>query len=229
MTGENGKIDGDRLARGVKEALNGPWGPSGETVDGIVELARKAGKSLQEIGRMVGLFGLDWDDYDDLPPLVNDILFHLAGEAEVCRETGNAEIGAAILNDLSRLAKTDGPGDKAYDDIIRKASLRLAVALGDATVINRLKDHGPMTERDIRRMMPLRLFPVVVDGPGRYVTRAGYAVVIDRLGGGTFCWKGTVSHPRKCPGKFKEEYQIWHPSGRCLPINESPDDIVAKA
>lgn len=72
--------------------------------------------------------------------------------------------------------------------------------------------------------------PVVVDGPGNYRTRDGRLVIVCAVTKlGAFRAKGTIFSPPKL-GKVngRNRYDIWHVSGRALPVNEVSYDIVSK-
>lgn len=76
-------------------------------------------------------------------------------------------------------------------------------------------------------MIPLTKMPVVIIGPGRYETRNGHSVAIHEIHGpGTFAAKGTI----RLPGKQRErlEFNIWHVSGRFMPIGEHQWDVIRK-
>lgn len=76
--------------------------------------------------------------------------------------------------------------------------------------------------------------PLVIDQPGDYLDRLGRRVTIHTVrpdphdGQCRFLAKG--SPWRKYRGKMRPHgYEIWHLSGRCYPLHESPRDIVRKA
>lgn len=68
--------------------------------------------------------------------------------------------------------------------------------------------------------------PVIVTGPGDYVTRSGRRVTIRAIQGpGTFSAKGAVW--REFRGRVVPRgYDIWHPSGAHVAVGESGLDIV---
>lgn len=70
--------------------------------------------------------------------------------------------------------------------------------------------------------------PVVIDGPGEYVTRDGRRVTIYNIDGkGLFSARGSIW--KMFRGKVRPRtFEIWHVSGRNMPLHEKPRDIVGK-
>jgi hypothetical protein len=77
-------------------------------------------------------------------------------------------------------------------------------------------------------MTLLDMLPVIIDGPGEYLTRGGGRVTIHDVDGrGTFNARG--SKWKMFRGKDRPRvYGIWHRSGRHMPLNEVLNDIVGK-
>lgn len=76
-------------------------------------------------------------------------------------------------------------------------------------------------------MKPLAWFaslvplPVVIDGPGLYVTRAGEQVAVHLVG---------ARHRFDCIGHYASgQLDRWHKSGRLYFGQRSPNDIIRKA
>lgn len=76
----------------------------------------------------------------------------------------------------------------------------------------------------------LKDLPIVVDGPGDYLTRNGDRVTIDRIdtaSKATFQAKG--SKWRMFRGKYRpKDYSIWHVSGRHNGVGPHGLDLVMK-
>ena len=60
----------------VRQALNGPY-PAKDS-DEVVKLSFEAGKALQRIGRILNMQGWDWDNYKELPDLLEKTISELA-------------------------------------------------------------------------------------------------------------------------------------------------------
>jgi len=71
--------------------------------------------------------------------------------------------------------------------------------------------------------------PIVIDGPGEYLTRGGGHVLIHDIDGrGTFSCRG--SFYRMYRGKYRpKDFGLWHHSGRYRPLAEHSRDIIGKA
>jgi hypothetical protein len=74
----------------------------------------------------------------------------------------------------------------------------------------------------------IALLPVVVDGPGRYVTRRGENVVVDSVDAGP---SGRPSRRQfSCRGSYPcGTAERWHRSGRLYLGTECDNDIVGRA
>lgn len=73
-----------------------------------------------------------------------------------------------------------------------------------------------------------RNWPVVIDGPGQYLTRGGKRVVIQehhRDTVSTFKASGSLIMREK---PLRKQWQIWKPNGQFRAIGESEFDIVSK-
>jgi hypothetical protein len=69
-------------------------------------------------------------------------------------------------------------------------------------------------------MWSLVVQPVVIDGPGHYLTRAGEVVTIE---------KASAHHDFACVGVYPNQVQdSWHKSGRLYFGTESKNDIVRR-
>jgi hypothetical protein len=69
-------------------------------------------------------------------------------------------------------------------------------------------------------MWPLVTLPVVIDGPGYYVTRSGEVVTVA---------KPSLKHAFDCIGAYGNDVaESWHKSGRLLASRETANDVVAK-
>lgn len=74
--------------------------------------------------------------------------------------------------------------------------------------------------------------PVVIDGPGEYVTRAGARATIREIGPQapdttSFAAKGSLW--RMFRGRVRPRgLEIWHVSGRSMPLDETRNDIVGR-
>lgn len=68
----------------------------------------------------------------------------------------------------------------------------------------------------------LILLPAIINAPGRYITRAGETVMIERIDGAGLY---------RCRGQYITTGQIdaWHSSGRVFASVESELDIISKA
>lgn len=77
-------------------------------------------------------------------------------------------------------------------------------------------------------MTLLDTLPVIIDGPGEYLTRDGGRVTIHDVDGrGTFSARG--SKWKMFRGKLRPRiYGIWHISGRYKPLREDANDIISK-
>lgn len=64
--------------------------------------------------------------------------------------------------------------------------------------------------------------PTIITEPGKYLTRAGQTVFIDRI----MPYGPYAALGRYLPNNISETWDI---SGRTEPYNESPNDIVSKA
>jgi hypothetical protein len=66
---------------------------------------------------------------------------------------------------------------------------------------------------------PLVVLPIIIDAPGRYVTRAGDIVTIEHIAAG---------FRFVCSGRYDRcgTHERWHRSGRVLATSETPNDIV---
>lgn len=69
---------------------------------------------------------------------------------------------------------------------------------------------------------PLIFLPVVIDGPGDYLTRGGERVAISHA---------STRHDFQCTGSYSTcgTNDGWHKSGRLFAGPESRNDIVARA
>ena len=80
---------------------------------------------------------------------------------------------------------------------------------------------------------PLNELPVVVDGPGDYATRDGRRVTIhevkppSRADVTSFGASGAVWKDYR-GGERPRGYALWHASGRSMPLEERPSDIVGR-
>lgn len=85
------------------------------------------------------------------------------------------------------------------------------------------------TDRELPPVVLLQDLPVVVTGPGDYVTRNGRRVAIREIGGkGTFNARGAVY--REFRGRVVARgLDIWHVSGRYRSLGEHGLDIVGPA
>lgn len=80
--------------------------------------------------------------------------------------------------------------------------------------------------------------PTIIDGPGEYRTRDGRRVTIHEVrktsnlvefpGVTTFAAKGTLYTPLRTHGRTRETFDIWHVSGRRLPLDETSADVVRR-
>ena len=62
--------------------------------------------------------------------------------------------------------------------------------------------------------------PVVIDGPGYYVTRSGEVVTVT---------KSSRKHDFGCVGAYGNDVaESWHKSGRILASRETANDVVAR-
>lgn len=71
--------------------------------------------------------------------------------------------------------------------------------------------------------LPLVNLPVIIDEPGKYVTRCGDVVTVTKV---------SSRHDINCHGYYGERYKTkerWHKSGRLYATTESFNDIVSKA
>jgi hypothetical protein len=79
---------------------------------------------------------------------------------------------------------------------------------------------------------PLNDLPTVIDGPGEYVTRSGARATIREIGAQapdatSFAAKGSLW--RTFRGKPRPRgLEIWHVSGRSMPLDETRNDIVGR-
>lgn len=68
--------------------------------------------------------------------------------------------------------------------------------------------------------VPLVNQPVVIDGPGPYVTRSGEVVTVA---------KSSLKHDFGCVGAYGNDVaESWHKSGRILASRETTNDVVAR-
>lgn len=219
--------DREKLMDGIVMGLNGPHGPAGLEIDGVLDAVREAGAALQAVGCHVSMFGFDWNEYRELPGLLNETLLHLAAEKSLADDRDIREMGKRTIAAIKSLRGLE-EGSDAYAAAWDTAATLLAVAVADPDLPRRAREMGWTDPDWLDKMVPLRLLPLVIDGPGRYLTRSGHVADVDREGEGTFSFKGTVWRPRKGNRRPKPEYQIWHRSGRAVAMGEHPDDIVAK-
>ena len=77
--------------------------------------------------------------------------------------------------------------------------------------------------------------PIIIDGPGRYITRKGQTAYVDKI-------RTTNSAPDTPPPTFAatghvehittrgshQEFSTWHVSGRNVALGEHSNDIVRK-
>lgn len=87
---------------------------------------------------------------------------------------------------------------------------------------------------------PMNRLPLVIDGPGDYVTRSGVRVTIhevrlyaptpmSNLRHEVTAFEAKGSPWRKVAGKLQPcGYDVWHLSGRLRAVKEHPEDIVGK-
>ncbi len=77
--------------------------------------------------------------------------------------------------------------------------------------------------------------PIIIDGPGRYITRKGQTAHVDKIRMAnsapntpppTFAATGHVEH--KMARGHHSEFTTWHVSGRNMAISEHSSDIVRK-
>lgn len=77
--------------------------------------------------------------------------------------------------------------------------------------------------------------PVIIDGPGRYITRKDQTAIVDKvrttnsatgLPPATFAATGHVEHITT--RSKRQEYTTWHVSGRNVGHGEHSNDIVRK-
>ncbi|WP_327210005.1 hypothetical protein [Rhizobium leguminosarum] len=85
------------------------------------------------------------------------------------------------------------------------------------------------SKSELPAVVLLQDLPVVVTGPGDYLTRSGKRVQIREISGkGTFNAKGAVY--REFRGRtVARGYDIWHPSGCYRAVGEHGLDIVGPA
>lgn len=77
--------------------------------------------------------------------------------------------------------------------------------------------------------MQLSELPTVIDGPGVYKTRSGLKAVIHEIKGpGTFSAKGNWFKADIKRRNYPGEFNIWHVSGRFMPLAEHSLDIIEK-
>lgn len=74
--------------------------------------------------------------------------------------------------------------------------------------------------------------PTIIDGPGEYATRAGGRATVREVKAsepGTTAFSAKGSLWRLFRGAFRPRgLEIWHVSGRVLPLEESGRDIVGR-
>lgn len=75
-----------------------------------------------------------------------------------------------------------------------------------------------------------RDLPTVIDGPGRYRTRAGQLVTIDEIRTGNRSFFAAAGYLWRCNAgrRVRPRWAIWHVSGRHLAVGEDSRDVVAK-
>ena len=77
-----------------------------------------------------------------------------------------------------------------------------------------------MQMNDRAYWVPLVSQPVVIDGPGHYVTRSGEVVTVT---------KSSRKHDFGCVGAYGNDVaESWHKSGRILASRETANDVVAR-
>lgn len=76
----------------------------------------------------------------------------------------------------------------------------------------------------------LDTLPTIIDGPGEYLCRDGRRAWIENTTDSTSTFSCRGARYRMFRGKERARgLFIWHPSGCCYAVEESPYDIVAKA
>ena len=69
---------------------------------------------------------------------------------------------------------------------------------------------------------PLVTKTVIIDGPGKYLTRGGEVAIIEQA---------STRHDLNCKGTYEAcgTVEGWHKSGRLFSTTESRNDIVSRA